>query len=98
MTEKKAKPISLDLATYAVFSQVGAQPVAIMNEASSQLCRLNYCAGVVGNLVMIADVCANHESHDVQSLAGVFSNQLEPLRTMLDRLISDSEASGRGEP
>jgi len=96
MIEKNETPLSLDLASYAVFSQVNAQPVAIMNEASSQLCRLNYCAGVVGNLVMIADVCTNHESHDVQWLASVFSNQLEPLRKMLDRLILDSQALGRG--
>lgn len=98
MIEKNENPLSLDLASYAVFSQVNAQPVAILNEASSQLCRLHYCAGVVTNLAMIAEVCANHEDHDVQSLAAVFSNQTEPLAKMLDRLILDSQALRGTEP
>lgn len=95
MSEKNKELLSLDLASYNVFSPVDAQPVAILNEASSQLCRLHYCAGIASNLSMIAELCANHDSHDVQWLAGVFSNQFEPLSSMLDRLVLDATTLGR---
>lgn len=95
MEQQMENPISLDLASVAVFSLPGARPVAILNESSSFPGRLQYCQSAVANLEMLASVCADHESIDVRNLAGVFTNLLEPLSKMLGRLVSDSEAMGR---
>lgn len=95
MTDQTQRPLSLDLASFAVFALPGAGPVAILNEDSSLLGRLQYCQGVVGNLELMASVCTCHEDIDVQNLAAVFNNQLDPLSTMLARLVSDAESEVR---
>ena len=95
MTTQAKEPTSLDLASFAVFSVPGTQPVAILNKSSSQHGRLLYCDRAVANLAMMASVCEGHENIDVQYLAGMFSNQLEPLSKMLALLVSDSETRGR---
>lgn len=97
MTTRAQKPTSLDLASFAVFSTPGTQPVAVLNESSSQHGRLLYCDRAVANLAMIASVCEGHENIDVQYLAGMFSNQLEPLSKVLARLVSDCETLARGQ-
>lgn len=94
MTTQTQEPTSLDLASFAVFSVPGTQPVAILNESSSQNGRLLYCDRAVANLAMMASVCEGHENIDVQYLAGMFSNQLEPLSKMLALLVSDSDTRG----
>lgn len=97
MAKQAQNPMSLDLASVAIFATPGMQPVAIFNELSSHHGRLLYCDRAVANLAMVASVCENHENIDVQYLAGVFSNQIEPLSKMLARLVSDFEACGRVE-
>jgi hypothetical protein len=95
MKQQTANPLSLDLASYPVFSVPGASPVAILNESSSLTDRLQYCHRAVENLEMLASLCGEHDHSDVKNLSGVFTNLLEPLSKMLGRLVSDSEASGR---
>lgn len=97
MTTQAKEPTSLDLASFAVFSVPGMQPVAILNEASSQHGRLLYCDRAVANLEMLASVCQSHEHIDVQYLAGMLSNQLGPLSKMLALLVADAEKLGRAE-
>lgn len=97
MTTQAQEPTSLDLASFVIFSVPGTQPVAILNEASSQHGRLLYCDRAVANLAMIASVCEGHENIDVQYLAGMFANQLEPLSKMLALLVSDAEKLWRAE-
>lgn len=88
------EPLALDLESYEVISQVNAQPVAMLNEASSMLERIQYCRSVLGNLEMISTVCKLHETLEVSLLATVFSNHLVPLEKLLDRMLLDAQAGG----
>ncbi len=95
MKPQNENPLSLDLASYAVFSVPGAQPVAILNESSSLTDRLQYCHRAVENLEMLASLCGDHDHIDVQNLSGVFANLLEPLSKILWQLVLNSESNGR---
>lgn len=91
MSEQTQKALSLDLASFAICSVPGTQPVAILNEASSQLGKLLYCERAVVNLSMAASVCEGHDNLDVRHLAVVFFNQLEPWSQMLGHLVAGAE-------
>ena len=89
-TEQTPKPVALDLSVYAIFAPAISPPVAILNEASSMFSRLHYCVCQVNNMRLIAELCSDHESENVQALAGVFSNQLSPLEDLLNRICADA--------
>lgn len=91
MNNQTKNLLSLDLASFAVYAVPSTPPVAILNESSSLHGRLQYCLRAVENLEMISSVGTTNEHIDVQNLAVVFGNLLEPLSKMLGRLVVDSE-------
>ena len=95
MTEQPKDLLALDLQSVAICAKVTAPPVAILNQASSLHSRLIYCVTAVDHLSMIAEVCGNHENHEVSSFATVFANQLEPLSQLLKHLAVEAETTER---
>lgn len=67
-----------------------AQPVAILNEASTLHERVAYCHGLAHGMQKVAELLYESNSEGVASTAGFFFSQIAPLVAMLERMGSDT--------
>lgn len=70
---------------------VNAQPVAILNEASTLHERVAYCWGLAHDLAELSSVLIEHQSPGVNRTSGLFFNQITLLTDVLDRLGNDTK-------
>lgn len=89
MKSTSISPIRLD-AGHNKNWRVGAKPVAILNEASTQHERVAFCWGVANGLLDLCSFLNEHQSSDVARVSGLFFDQLTPLVGMLERVGSDT--------
>ena len=77
-----------------------AQPVAILNEASTLHERVAYCHGLASAMQQLAELLYDSNSEGVARAAGRFFSRLVPLVTMLERMGADTclteHKAGRG--
>lgn len=76
---------------------VDAQPVAILNEASTQHERIAYCWGLANRLLELSAFLNEHQSSEVARVAGLFFNDITLLEDMLERMGSDSHAAEKAQ-
>lgn len=69
---------------------IDAQPVAILNEASTLHERVAYCHGLASGIQDLAELLYESDSDGVARAAGFFFSQIVPLVTMLERMGSDT--------
>lgn len=70
--------------------KIDAQPVAILNEASTQHERIAYCWSLARDLLELSSVLLEHQSPEVARTACMFYNQATLLVAVLERLGSDT--------
>ena len=89
MKSSSITPLGLDSRNSANW-KVDAQPVAILNEASTLHERLAYCWGLACGLQELSEFLCESTSADVARTSGFFTNQIAPLVAMLERLGADT--------
>lgn len=76
--------------------RINAQPVAILNEASTPHERVAYCWGLSTDLLDLSSILIEHQSPEVARTSGLFFNQLTVLVDVLNRLGSDTYSNEKG--
>jgi len=82
-------PLRLDAWTTNNWN-VDAQPVAVLNEASTLHERVAYCHGLASGIQDLAELLYDSNSEGVARAAGFFFSQIVPLVAMLERLGADT--------
>jgi hypothetical protein len=73
---------------------LNAQPVAILNEASTLHERIAYCWGLSNDLLSLSAFLNEHQSSDVARVSGLFFNQIMLLTDMLHHMGQESSKNG----
>ncbi|CAN5192429.1 hypothetical protein BH10PSE16_BH10PSE16_42840 [soil metagenome] len=89
MKSTSIAPLRLDARNNTNWN-IDAQPVAILNEASTLHERLAYCFGLAASIQDLAELLCESKSEGVVITAGFFVNRMAPLVAMLERLGNDT--------
>ena len=65
-------------------------PVAILNTESTLHDRIAYCWGLANQLHVLSDFLCDHDNPEIKQVAALFSCQLQPLESLLEKLGSDT--------
>ena len=88
-----AKPLRLDGLQNTNW-QAHAQPVAILNEASTLHERIAYCWGLSSQVKELMLLFVSSEDENMRMAGSLLSTQALALNAMLHRLGSDTKPSG----
>ncbi|CAM3757230.1 hypothetical protein [Polaromonas hydrogenivorans] len=89
MKSTSIAPLRLDARNNTNWN-IDAQPVAILNEASTLHERLAYCWGLARGIEDLSELLCGSKSEDVARTSGFFTNQIAPLVAMLERMAADT--------
>jgi hypothetical protein len=73
---------------------VDAQPVAILNEASTLHERIAYCWGLSNDLLDLSAFLNEHQSSEISRVSGLFFDRISVLTDMLDHLGDETSKNG----
>lgn len=89
MKSTSIAPLRLDARNNTNWNS-SAQPVAILNEASTLHERVAYCYGLANGIHELSMILCESQSVDMARIAGFFTNQIAPLVEMLERMGADT--------
>ena len=90
MTDSPSSMVRLDAFQSAIWASSDT-PVAILNDESTLHERIAYCWGLANQLHVLSDFLCDHDNREIKQVAALFSSQLQPLETLLQKLGDDTK-------